>query len=165
MSIFVFNHPISREQFIVEAVSVSKDCEVIYNGPKTDFDKLGFNDSHIGGLELSAGKLVFNQAKKTAYDTALAESRKSIAMGSELALFMKRLIKNRAGATLQQKSNWWKSVQDLLDLMNSNGLSQADFTTIKDEIGTRLTAALFPANQIAAVKAQMDTWASDKKFT
>ena len=84
MTYFIYNHRLTNEQQAVEAQSIAEDQAVLWQGTKEEFDKLGFNESQIGGLELKNRKLVFNQELYNNY----LDSKKPLAMGTDLVKFI-----------------------------------------------------------------------------
>lgn len=51
MTLFIFNHRISKEQIATEAVSIAEDCDCLYQGTWEDLEKTyQLNESHVGGI-------------------------------------------------------------------------------------------------------------------
>jgi hypothetical protein len=64
MTYFIYNHRLTGEQLAVEGISIASDHELVWQGEYPEFEALGFNSEHIGGLEIVNGLLSFNQSKK-----------------------------------------------------------------------------------------------------
>lgn len=77
---FLYNHPVSGEQKLVEAVSVADWIPLLWDSkPKSKGGNGPFPDEmrdKVGGLSLVDGELVFDQNVKDTHDAAMADRKK-----------------------------------------------------------------------------------------